>query len=381
MESLDAFAAAKLAALDAADLRRTLRPTARGEGAAVMREGRRLISFASNDYLGLAAHPAVVEAAARAARRYGAGAGASRLVSGDHPLMGELEARLARWKGAEAALVFSSGYLANLGIIPALVGPGDLVVLDELSHSCMWAGARLSRAQVEPFRHNDPDDARAVLERARGGTGRALLLTERVFSMDGDRAPEAELLALAAAHDAWTLVDDAHGLGVVEPGGRAPLEMGTLSKTLGSQGGYLCASAPVIELMKSRSRAFVYTTALAPPSAAAALAALEVMEAEPDRRARPLALARRFTRRLRLPKAASAVVPVVVGEAWAALALSAALEVRGFLAPAIRPPTVPAGTARLRLAFSALHTEAEVDALAEAVAELRPALVPVGAAA
>lgn len=376
MESLDAFAAAKLAVLDAAGLRRALRPTTRAQGAEVLREGRRLISFSSNDYLGLASHPVVVEAATAAARRFGAGAGASRLVCGDHPLMAELELALARLKGAEAALVFSSGYLANLGAVPALVGLGDLVVLDELSHSCMWAGARLSRARVEPFRHNDLDHARGVLGRRRGGAGRALLLTERVFSMDGDRAPETELLALAAAHDAWTLVDDAHGLGVVEPGDRAPLEMGTLSKSLGSQGGYLCASAPVIELMKNRARGFVYTTGLAPPSAAAALAALEVMAAEPDRRARPLGLARRFTRRLRLPEAASAIVPVTVGEARAALALSAALEARGFLVPAIRPPTVPVGTARLRLAFSALHTEAQVDALADALAELRPALLP-----
>ena len=196
------------------------------------------------------------------------------------------------------------------------------------------------------------------------------MLTERVFSMDGDRAPLGDILGIAESYDAWTLVDDAHGIGVVEDGPRAPLEMGTLSKALGSYGGYLCASRPVVDLMTSRARSFVYTTGLPPASAAAALEALAILEAEPERRARPLALARRFTARLGLPEAESAVVPVLVGEAQAALDISAALEAAGFLVVAIRPPTVPAGTARLRVAFSAAHDEAQVDALAEAVAAL-----------
>ncbi|MGG3814130.1 aminotransferase class I/II-fold pyridoxal phosphate-dependent enzyme, partial [Methylorubrum rhodesianum] len=310
--------------------------------------------------------------------RYGAGAGASRLVTGNAPPLAALEARLARHKGKEAALVFGSGYLANLGIAPALVGAGDLILIDDLGHSCLFAGAKMSGAQVVRFAHNDVGQLRAALAAHRGAARRTLILTERVFSMDGDRAPLPEILSLAENYDAWTLVDDAHGLGVVEPGLRAPLEMGTLSKTLGSYGGYLCASRPVIDLLTSRARSLVYTTGLPPASAAAALRALEIVEAEPERAARPLALARRFTARLGLPEAESPIVPVLVGEAEAALAVSAALETRGFLVVAIRPPTVAPGTARLRVAFSAVHDEGQVDALAEAVASLAPDRVRAG---
>ena len=334
------------------------------------RGGRELISFSCNDYLGLAQDPRVKAAAIAAVERFGAGAAASRLVTGDHPPVGDLERRLARFKGAEAALVFGSGYLANLGITPALVGRGDLVLLDALSHACMVAGARLSGARVLSFRHNDVGHLAELLQAERSGARRAMVLTERVFSMDGDRAPTSALARLALAHDAWLLVDDAHGLGVVEDPVRAPLEMGTLSKALGSYGGYLCASASVVELLKSRARTFVYTTGLPPASAAAALAALDILEAEPERSRRPLALARRLTAALDLPPAQSAIVSVVVGEAGRALALSRALEARGLLVVAIRPPTVPAGTARLRIALSAAHAEAQVDALASALLEL-----------
>lgn len=370
--SLDAFAAEKLAGLEASALRRRLVTTARGPEAQAERDGRALISFSCNDYLGLSHDPRVVAAASEALARYGAGAGASRLVTGNAPPLVALEARLARHKGKEAALVFGSGYLANLGIAPALVGAGDLILIDELGHSCLFAGAKMSGARVVRFAHNDVAQLRTLLAEHRGAARRALILTERVFSMDGDRAPLAEILALADDHDAWTLVDDAHGLGVVEPGARAPLEMGTLSKTLGSYGGYLCASRAVIDLLTSRARSLVYTTGLPPASAAAALAALDIVESEPERAARPLALARRFTARLGLAQAESPIVPVLVGEAEAALAVSAALAARGFLVVAIRPPTVAAGTARLRVAFSAAHDEAQVDALAEAVAELAP---------
>ncbi len=371
-DSLDAFAAEKLAGLDAASLRRRLVPTARGPAAGAERAGRTLVSFSCNDYLGLSHDPRVIAAAAEALARYGAGAGASRLVTGNSPPLAALEERLARHKGKEAALVFGSGYLANLGIAPALVGPGDLILIDELGHSCLFAGARMSGARVEVFPHNALEALEALLRAHRGSVRRALILTERIFSMDGDRAPLPEILTLAQDYDAWTLVDDAHGLGVVEPGPRAPLEMGTLSKTLGSYGGYLCASRAVIDLLTSRARSLVYTTGLPPASAAAALAALTIVESEPERAARPLALARRFTARLGLAEAESPVVPVLVGEAEAALALSAALEKRGFLVVAIRPPTVAPGTARLRVAFSAAHSEEQVDALADALATLAP---------
>ena len=371
MDSLDAFAGDKLAALETGALRRRLTGTTRAEGATASRDGRTLISFSCNDYLGLSHHPRVVAAAQAALAGHGAGAGGSRLVTGNHPVLTALEARLAAHKGTEAALVFGSGYLANLGITPALAGKGDLVVLDELSHACMWAGAKLSGARILTFRHNDVADLAAQLAASRADHPRVLVLTERVFSMDGDRAPMEDILAVARDFDAWTLVDDAHGLGIVEDGPRAPLEMGTLSKSLGSYGGYLCASQAVIDLLTCRARSFVYTTGLPPASAAAALEALAILEEEPERCARPLMLARRFTTRLGLPEAESAVVPVIVGDAQTALALSAKLEAAGFLVVAIRPPTVPAGTARLRIAFSAAHSESQVDALAAAVARFR----------
>lgn len=370
MDSLNAFAREKLSTLEAADLRRTLTPTRRIEGARVERNGRELISFSCNDYLGLTQDGRVKAAAIAAVERYGAGAGGSRLVTGDHPLLSQLEAALARHKGAEAALVFGSGYLTNVGVTPALVGRGDLVLLDSLSHACMFAGARLSGAEVAVFRHNDLDDLADQLAARRGAARHAMVLTERVFSMDGDRAPVEAINALAARYDAWLLVDDAHGLGVVEPTAYAPLEMGTMSKALASYGGYLCASAPVIDLLKSRARSFVYTTGLPPAAVGAALAALEILEAEPELCARPLALARRFTSALELPMAESAVAPVIVGGAARALALSQTLQAQGFLVVAIRPPTVPDGQARLRVAFSAAHTEAQVDALAAALKPL-----------
>jgi 8-amino-7-oxononanoate synthase len=374
MHSLDAFAAAKLAALDADDLRRRLTPTTRLDPAHVRRGSKTLVSFSCNDYLGLAQDPRVKAAAIAAVAQYGAGAGASRLVTGDHPLLSRLEARLAHFKGKAAALVFGSGYLANVGVIPALVGVGDLVVLDELAHACMFAGAKLSGARIQTFAHNDMDRLATLLTAERSLYRRVLVLTERVFSMDGDRAPLPDLVTLAKDHDAWTLVDDAHGLGVVTPDvapeAAAPLELGTLSKALGSYGGYICASSGVIELLKSRARSFVYTTGLPPASAAAALAALDILQAEPDLGRRPLALARRFTSALGMAPAQSAIVPVHVGGATRALALSAALAERGLLVVAIRPPTVPPGTARLRIAFCAAHTEDEVDGLIQAMKDV-----------
>ncbi|MGA8864069.1 MAG: aminotransferase class I/II-fold pyridoxal phosphate-dependent enzyme, partial [Gallionella sp.] len=344
-----------------------LTPTERTGGLQVVRNGRQLVSFSCNDYLGLAQDPRVKAAAIAAVERYGTGAGASRLVTGDHPLLGALEARLAAYKKKPAALVFGSGYLANVAIPPALTSDGDLILLDELSHACMFAGAKLSGARMIRFGHNNLDHLEKLLEAERAAAGRCLILTERVFSMDGDRAPIEAMSALAARHDAWLMADDAHGLGVVDDPARAALEMGTLSKALGSYGGYLAASEPVIELLQSRARSFVYTTGLPPASAGAALAALDILAAEPERRARPLALAQRFTRATGLPDAESAIVPLIVGEAKRALALSAQLENEGFLVVAIRPPTVPPGGARLRFAFSAAHTEAEIDRLAEAV--------------
>jgi 8-amino-7-oxononanoate synthase len=371
MDSLDAFALAKLALLDERSLRRALVTTERSAGAEVLRGGRRLVSFSCNDYLGLAQHPRLKAAAIAAVERYGAGAAASRLVTGDHPLLHELEARLARRKQKPAALVFGSGFLANVGIPGALVGKGDVILLDELSHASMRSGAALSGAHVVTFRHNDTRHLAQLLTDARAGRQHALIMTERIFSMDGDRAPLSEMARLAADANGWLMVDDAHGFGVVEHDVDVPLDMGTLSKSLGSYGGYLCASEPVIELLKGRARSFVYTTGLPPASAAAALAALDVIDEEPARCARPLALACRFAQAVGLSRPESPIVPMIVGAPERALALSSALERAGFLVVAIRPPTVPVGTARLRFTFSAAHTEAEVDALAQALIAAR----------
>lgn len=377
LQSLDSFASHRLAALDAQGLRRGLTATAREDALWTTRGGRRLLSFSCNDYLNLTQHPAVKEAAIAAVRRFGAGAGASRLVTGNHPLYTALEDRLARVKGSEAALVFGSGYLANAGIVPALCGPEDLVLLDELSHACLWTGARLTRGRVEAFRHNDLAHAEDLLATHRARHPHALIATDGVFSMDGDLAPLAGLADLAEQYDAWLLADDAHGLGVVGGGkgaavaagaqGRIPLQMGTLSKAVGGYGGYLCASRPVIELLVSRARTLVYSTGLPPATVAAATAALAIIESDPALVARPLAGARAFTRAVGLPEAQSAIVPVVLGDERAALAASRLLEEEGFLVAAIRPPTVPPGTARLRLAFTAAHPEDAVLRLAALV--------------
>ncbi|MEI9888835.1 MAG: aminotransferase class I/II-fold pyridoxal phosphate-dependent enzyme [Rhizomicrobium sp.] len=369
MTSLDDMARARLAALAAADLKRAPAPSAREDGVWVMRGGRRLLSFSCNDYLNLTHHPRVKAAAIAAIERHGTGAGASRLVTGNHPVYAELEARLAHLKGTEAACVFGSGYLANAGIVPVLAGEGDLLLVDALSHACLWAGAQLSRATVLTFRHNDVAHAAELLAAQRARHRHALIVTDRVFSMDGDLAPLAELSALARAHDAWLMSDDAHGLAVVLGDNPADLKMGTLSKTLGSYGGYVCASQAVIDLIKSRARTLIYSTGLPPASAAAALAALDVIADDPALAAKPLAKAQAFTRAANLPAAQSPIVPLVLGDAQAALAASQALEREGFLVVAIRPPTVPAGTARLRFAFAAGHDDEDIARLARAVRE------------
>ncbi len=366
MTSLDEFAAGRLAALEGERLRRSMIESGRTDGVWVTRDGRRLLSFSCNDYLGLTWHPAVKAAAIAAIEQHGAGAGASRLVTGNHPLYTELETRLARLKGAGAACVFGSGYLANAGIAPCLAGRGDLILIDELAHSSLWTGARLSRADVESFRHNDAEHLAAVLRDQRGRHGRALIVTESVFSMDGDRAPLAELAGLADRHDAWLLVDDAHDLDFASRAG-APVRIGTLSKALGSYGGYVAASRPVIDLLQNRARTLIYTTGLPPATVAAAIAALDLIAADPALWALPLAKARAFTRAAGLPDAQSAIVPIVIGSAQGALDASRMLQDEGFLVVAIRPPTVPDGTARLRLAFSALHPDAEIGRLAAVV--------------
>jgi 8-amino-7-oxononanoate synthase len=393
MQSLDDFATRKLSELDRQNLHRVLVETDRLDGLWAERNGRRLLSFCCNDYLNFTHHPALKAAAQAAIARYGVGSGASRLVTGNHPLFGELESRLARLKGTEAACVFGSGYLANAGIIPALIGADDLVLIDELAHACLWTGARLSRATVLPFRHTDVVQLESLLAAHRAHHLHVLIATDGIFSMDGDLAPLPQLSALAARFDAWLMTDDAHGIGVIG-GGRGstfahqarprasstadgtavdvPLQMGTLSKAIGGYGGYLCASTAVIDLIHNRARTFVYATGLPPAMAAAAIAALDLIEREPSYAALPLQKAKMFTRLTNLPEATSPIVPLIVGEAEAALAASRQLEAEGFLVIAIRPPTVPAGTARLRFTFTASHPDAEIERLAALVRKIVP---------
>jgi 8-amino-7-oxononanoate synthase len=361
-------------------LRRATGTSDRLPGNRIRSDDRTLISFSCNDYLGLACDQRTIAASVAATQRFGAGAGASRLITGSHSPYTDLERGLAELKATEDAVVFGSGYLANLGIIPVVAGKPDLILLDELSHSCMRAGAKLSGATMLTFAHNDADDVRRQLELKRSEHRHCLILTEGVFSMEGDLAPLPELAALAEGADAWLMTDDAHGLGVVG-GGRGssfahgaivdvPLQMGTLSKAAGSYGGYLCASRPVCDLVRNRAQSLVFSTGLPPGAVAAAAEALAIIRDDPARVARPLELARRFTAALGLPPAESAIVPLVVGTNRKALAAGAALREAGFLVAAIRPPTVPTGTARLRFTFSATHTDADVDALIAAVREL-----------
>lgn len=379
MHSLETFAAAKLAELEAQNLRRWLVETDRTEDAIAIRNGRRLISFCCNDYLNLSQHPEVKDAAIAATRRLGAGAGASRLVSGNHSLYRELETALARLKGTEDACVFGSGYLANLGIIPALAGAGDLVLADALSHACLMAGGKLSGAETLIFRHNDVAHLSELLRARRKQYRHCLILTDGVFSMDGDLAPVSALAQAAREYDAWLMTDDAHGIGVLAEGrgssfandvkADVPLQMGTLSKAVGAYGGYLCASRAVIDLIRTRARTLIYSTGLPPAIVAAAIASLDIISRDAQLRAAPLQKARRFTRAMNLPLAQSPIVPLIIGDPARALALSAMLEDAGFLVTAIRPPTVPEGTARLRFTFTAAHQDADIDRLSALLRE------------
>jgi 8-amino-7-oxononanoate synthase len=408
MATLTEHCEAQLHALEGQHLRRVLRVSARADdsGVEVEQDGRTYVSFACNDYLGLRNHPAVIAAGAQALAEHGAGAGASRLITGNHPLYAPLEAKLAAMKQTDAALVFGSGYLTNLGVIPALVGKGDVIFADKLVHACIIDAAQLSGARLVRFRHNDMVHLEALLKgyrpppnlppQAGGGIGggNALIVTDHVFSMDGDVAPIAEIAALGRQYDAWTMADDAHGLGIIDrhpgesrglgPQGETSHEaldpgfrrddidiwMGTLSKSAGAYGGYVCGSQALIDYLVTSARSFVFSTGLPPSACASALAALEVMEAEPERGSIAITLAQRVTKALGLPRAQSAIVPIILGEAEAALAASQKLKERGILATAIRPPTVPPGTARLRLAFSCEHTDAQVEGLIAALREV-----------
>ena len=335
-------------------------------------DGRPVVSFASNDYLGLTQHPAVVAAAGAALARWGAGSGSARLIVGSRPVHSNLERALADWKGAERSVLFPTGFAANLGVLSTFGGPDALIVSDELNHASIIDGCRLARAETAVARHVDPEHVDELL--AGAGSRRGIVVTDTVFSMDGDLAPVDDLVSVCQQRGALLVLDEAHAVLGPEPdlpthgaGALDVIRVGTLSKTLGSLGGFAAGPEVFTDLLVNYARPYIFTTASTPADAAAALAALAVVRsAEGDAlRAR----LRSHVERLR-PGHPSPIVPVVFGDEQATLDASAALLEQGMLVPAIRPPTVPDGTSRLRIALSAAHTEDQVDALARAIATL-----------
>jgi 8-amino-7-oxononanoate synthase len=365
----------RLAEIERLGLGRRMRMVSGPQGPRVLLDGRPVLLLCSNNYLGLADHPRVRAAAADAAMRWGVGAGASRLVSGTMTIHRRLEERLAAFEGSEACVLFGSGYLANLGVIGAFAGPGDTIFSDELNHASIVDGCRTSRADVAVYRHLDHEHLRRRLHR-HGGQGRRLIVTDSVFSMDGDVAPLRQIVDLAHEYDARVVVDEAHATGALGPGGRgvvaqAGLEgevdaiVGTLGKALGSYGAYVCADARTIRYLVNSARPLIFSTAPAPPAVAGALAALELLEERPHRVQRLHGAARALRGALAaegfpVQESDMHIVPLVVGDGQAAMRLSAAALERGVFAQGIRPPTVPAGTSRLRLAAMASHTPGEL---------------------
>ncbi len=363
-------------------LRRQITAIESVDGPLVRVNGQPLVSWCSNDYLGLSTHPALIDAAAHASRAFGVGARASRLLAGTTSVHVDLEERLAAWFGAERALVFPSGYLANLGALGALLSAEDVAYLDRSAHASLIDAARASRATVRLFRHNDVSHLETLLARGRRGR-RQMIVTEGVFSMEGDAAPLADILELAERHDALVYLDDAHGAFVLGERGRgAPeasgvshdrlLYMATLGKALGCQGGFVIGPSGLIEYLGNRAKTFIYATALAVPVAAAASAALQLLDTEPalrgtlHERVQQLHELLRTHRLVRQPSS-SHIVPVLMGESARASRMAEALLQRGIWAPAIRPPTVPRGTARMRLSVNVRHTEAQIRQLAQAL--------------
>jgi 8-amino-7-oxononanoate synthase len=366
------------------------------QGPRVLVRGKELVNFSSNDYLNLAGDPRLARASARAARRYGCGAGASALVSGYLPPLRALERDLARWEGTEAALVCSSGFAANLAVLTALAGREDAIFSDELNHASLIDGCRLSRAAVHVYHHRDLTQLRQLVQERGARVRRRLIVTDTVFSMDGDMAPVAELIGLANQFDCLLVVDEAHATGILGDQGRGVMDLvsryptatervikvGTLSKALGTQGGFVCGSRQLIDWLVNAARPYIFSTALAPPIAAAARRAVGLVQEEPERRSHLLQLAallRAELERFGHPNSISTcqIVPLIIGSASEAVRVSRRLEALGFLVPAIRPPSVPEGTARLRISLCAGHTEEDVRRLVDALNKCHPHKPPV----
>lgn len=356
-------------------LQRSLRWIEEVQRTEILWDGRRLINFSSNDYLGLSQHPKLKAAAIEATGKFGAGSGASRLVCGTLPVHRELEETIAAFKGTERALTFSTGYAAATGTICALVGKGDVVIVDKLVHASLVDGARLSEADLRVFRHNDVEDLERILVWAKDKNVRVLVITESVFSMDGDCAPLREVVALKEKFGAWLMVDEAHALGVLGPGrrglvealglaGQVDIQMGTLGKAVGSSGGFIAGSETLIDHLVNTARSFIFSTAPGPAAAAAAKAGLDLIASEEGEQLRTQLLQNIET--LARPTE-SAIVPIILGDEERALAAAEALKAAGFLVPAIRYPTVPRGKARLRVTLGASHAREQIEALSNAL--------------
>jgi 8-amino-7-oxononanoate synthase len=388
--SLDSFARERLDQLRERGTLRRMRVLDGAQAPRMRVDGREVLLFAGSNYLDLAHHPEVVDAGVRAIRELGCAAGGSRLINGNLRLHEELEEELAKFLGADAALAFATGYMANVGLIPALVGAADVVVSDALAHASIIDGCRLSRAAVRVFAHGDLDALEQALREVASTRRRVLLALDGVYSMDGDIAPLAEAVALARQYGAMLLLDDAHGTGVLGAGGRGTQEhcgvregvdilVGTLGKALGSFGAFVAGSRLLRELLVNQARSFIFSCALAPGPVAAARSALGLVQREPWRREQLQRGARRLREALAQHGISTApsqtqIVPVVIGESARTMAVCERLLERGFYTQGIRYPSVPEGTARLRITPMATHTDAEIDALAEAVAEELAAL-------
>ena len=373
--------------LKSSDLYRSMRTLSSGQGPLVEIDGRMVVCLCSNNYLGLAERKELKLAAIEAAEKYGIGAGASRLISGNLSLHEDLEEELASFKGSEAALVFPTGYMANLGTVCALVEKGDLVISDRLNHASIIDACRLSGATFRVYPHKDMDALERALLRSQEFR-RRLIVTDAVFSMDGDVAPLREIVELAEKNGAMLMVDDAHGMGVLGKNGRGASEelgiedridvkMGTLSKAAGCHGGFVCGRRELIDLLRNRARTFIYTTGMPPPVCGAAMAALQIIRDEPELRQRLRENSMLVRRSLGYDdvEIPIPIIPVVVGEASAATELSAFLLEAGILLPAIRPPTVPTGTSRLRVSVMATHTR---DQLKGACQQIKEGLIRFG---
>ncbi len=381
-ETLEEYIRKKLAEADKAGLKREMRTVEDISGPVVTVSGGKYVSFASNDYLGLARHPEVAAAAKEAAGRWGAGAGASRLVIGDIEPHRSLETEIAQFKSRKAATVFATGYLANIGAVCSLVGPGDFIISDEKNHSSIVDACRLSRAAILVYRHLDMESLREKLEEA-GDSGNRLVITESVFSIDGDIAPVDRVARIAKEAGAWSMIDEAHATGIIGQTGRGGEEMfgctgeidivmGTLSKAVGSQGGFIAGGGPLRELMVNFSRTFIYSTGLAPAAAAAAQKSLEIMQHEPQRRERLFDNLARVNEividlKLRTEPSPTPIVPLTIGDEDKAVCAFESVLKQGMIVPVMRYPTVPKGEACLRVSVSSEHTPEQLSRLAEAL--------------